>query len=140
MMIRLLSVVVLFSFTSACAPVPGGTNSPNRADRRYVISREELAAHPASNMRDVINSLRPDWIHGPRTGSGLGGSASSVPSVYLDGRPLGDIDVLRSVGPQTVERACYHTLSSAQSRFGSSVRTPLVDIVSLGRNPTWKSC
>lgn len=139
MMIRLLAVAALFNVATACAAAAGGANSPKRGDR-YVISREELAAHPASNMRDVINSLRPDWFRGPRTGSGLGGSASALPFVYLDGRTLGDIDSLRSVIPEAVERACYHNLSSAQNRFGSAVRTPIVELVSLGRNPNWNSC
>lgn len=121
-------MVVLFA-TCATGPQPARRASYSRS----ALSLEEISGGSYRNMYDVVVSLRHEWISGPRAGSGMGVAVSAVPVLYIDGYSIGPIDLLRTISTDAVERACYHSPTSAQARFGLSANAPVIELFSRGR-------
>ena len=120
---------------AACSPKTETSALPQRYDRS-LITREEIARRSYDNMHNIVSSLRPDWLRPPLSGSGVAGrSATAPPTVYLDGRLLGSLDVLKSFSAESVERARYLVATEAQNRFGTQVETPVIELISRGRSP-----
>lgn len=126
---RLLTLALLTFSLGACASRP---KSEGPSVDRNLITREQLAQRPSDNMHGVISVVRPDWLR-PPTGAASFGSGAARPTVYLDGRPLGDVDLLRSFSAESVERARYYIVTEAQSKFGMMATTPVIELISRGR-------
>ncbi|HEY0970168.1 MAG TPA: hypothetical protein VGE02_04215 [Gemmatimonadales bacterium] len=126
---RTLLTVALLALTTACASTSGRSSTYDR-DR---LSREELEVRPQSNMYDTVVALRSNWLRSIR--GGIGGRVNVTPLVYVDGRPLGNVEVLRSVSTQSVQSARYMSASEAQNRYGMSEARPVIDISTRGRTP-----
>lgn len=69
--------------------------------RRDVISQEEIAESGATNMYEVVQRLRPAWLHGGGA-SNLGGGGTGI-VVYQGNTPLGGLDALRQMAPGYAE-------------------------------------
>ena len=82
--------------TGCAAAGEGGTAESPRANRN-VITQEEIAASGASNLYDVVQRLRPQWLRAGATTSWAGGGGAVV--VYQNNTQLGDVDALRSLTP-----------------------------------------
>ena len=129
----LIAVVVALP---GCASTPNDGEilaKPRPSYDRNEISREELASHEHSNMWDVVNSLRPYWFRSAFGNSGAGTSISAQPIVFLDGSRFGASDLLKTLSAQSVLRARYLTPTEAQSRYGASVVSPVIEIQSMHR-------
>jgi hypothetical protein len=116
---------------NACASRP--KNAGSNVDRN-LISRAQIAQRSSDNMHGVISLVRPDWLR-PPLGAASFGSGTARPVVYLDGRPLGDLDLLRSFSAESVERARYYVVTEAQAKFGMMATTPVIELISRGREP-----
>ena len=118
---------------SACAPRARSSTAEQRFDRS-LLTREELATRRTDNMYIVISALRPNWIVTPMGASGVGSTAATAAvRVFLDGREYGGVEVLRSMGAETVETARYYSTTQAQSKFGFRVESPVIELVTRGR-------
>lgn len=123
MTFRTLAGVLLLAFSTACASTGGRVTSHDRNQ----ISRAELEERPASNLYDIVSNLRPNWL---RSSAGaIGRSATTAPLVYVDGRPAGEADALRSISPQSVELVRYLSASEAQSRFSMQEARPVLELI-----------
>jgi len=107
----------------ACAS-QSGPNAPAgtvvaRTDRN-IISDAEIQSVPSANLYDLISKLRPNFLRsrGPMSLSS-GSTANEYASVYVDGRPYGDIASLRSLVSTQVSEVRYYDASSAASKFGT---------------------
>jgi hypothetical protein len=69
--------------------------------RRDVISQEEIAASGATNLYEVVQRLRPAWLH-RGSASNLGGGGTGY-VVYQNTTPLGSLDALRQMSPGYAE-------------------------------------
>ena len=103
---------------------------------RSVLTRAELATRGSNNMHTVVSSLRPNWIVTPLGAAGVGSTAATAPTtVYLDGRELGGVEFLRTLGAESVELARFYSTTQAQSKFGLRSASPVIEIISRGRTP-----
>ena len=134
---------------------------------RDALTREELAVKPSATLFDVVMSQRSQWMRGPasarsslgvtsRSGGGGGGGLMSVPDdspstgvsagalpgtvVYLDGRNIGPLTLLRTMPVETAEKLCYYTMNQAQGRYGMAVNTPVVAVFSRGSRMAEDAC
>lgn len=130
------SCILLMIALVACA-TPQGGSAPARNVDRSVITREEIAQRSFDNMHSVVASLRSDWLRPPLGGTGLGGnSATAPPTVYVDGRQLGPVDLLKTFSAESVERVRYYSATAAQAKFGTAASTPVIELYTRGRPPT----
>jgi hypothetical protein len=132
--VKAILFITAFGFlTNACAATPGPRNR-DAGYSRDVITREELAVHSFANMYDVVSSLRPQWIRGPLANAGMGtNSVSSTPTIYLDGRELGELEMLKSLSAETGQRLQYYSPTAAQSKFGTRYARPVIEVTTRGR-------
>lgn len=132
---RALLAVVL-ALTAGCV---SGTRSGSESVGQYVISRDVLAARPASNIFDIVTAYKPQWLQDPMAG-GVGGTGSSSPEAYSDGRRLGPLTVLRSMAADDAERICYFRPVHAQSRFGMSAQRAVIEVITRGSDYARRAC
>jgi hypothetical protein len=119
----------------ACGSRAQARPAAQRFDRTQ-LTRDELATRRTENMYTVVSSLRPNWIVTPMGASGIGSTAATAPvKVFLDGREHGGVEVLRSLGAEAVESARYYGTTEAQNKFGFRVESPVIALVSRGRDP-----
>jgi hypothetical protein len=131
---HVLSVCALVVATGACGP-HAQTSPPARRSDRNLITREEIAQRSFDNMHSVVSSLRSDWLRRPLSGSSVGATSAAPATIFLDGRLIGDLDILKSFSAESVERVRYYTVTEAQNRFGMTATTPVIELISRGRTP-----
>ena len=123
MTLRMLAGVLLIALGAGCASSGGGRAS---SYDRTQLSRAELAQHPTSNLYDIVSNLRPTWL---RSSAGaIGRAATTAPLVYVDGRPAGDAEALRSISPQSIELVRYLSASEAQGKFSMNEARPVLEL------------
>lgn len=134
------------------------------------LTREELALKPTATLFDIVMTQRAQWMRGPatpRAAAGVMPSGFSRPCgapvpfgqtaedkpctsvvagtlagtvVYLDGRHLGEMTILRTMPVETAEKMCYYTMSQAQGRFGMAVKSAVVAVFSRGSPMAEDAC
>jgi hypothetical protein len=125
--------VYLFALALAvgCAtPGTSGSSDPSapRQDPN-VISQQELSSVPASNLYDLVEKLRPNFLRA-RGQTSISLSGSEYPTVYLDGRSYGDLASLRSIIPNQVRQVRYYSSADAAARFGMQNSSGVIDVTS----------
>ena len=127
------ALVLCAGLVMACASSTR-TGDPIPTRDRNMIVRAELATRASSNLHEIVNSLRPNWLRPPLGGSGVGGRSSNQPPVvYLDGRRFGELEALRTMSAESAETLRYLSVTEAQSKFGSVVTTPVIEVFTRGR-------
>lgn len=100
-------------FLTACA----STGEQRSGTHPRLISEQEVEASLTANAYELIQNLRPRWLHdrGPIS-FGLGSESGIV--VYVDGVRLGFVDMLREVSTRDVVSAERLSSGEATQRFG----------------------
>jgi hypothetical protein len=117
----------------ACAS-QSGPNAPAgtvvaRTDRN-IISDAEIQSIPSANLYDLISKLRPNFLRSRGAVSlSSGTQASEFATVYMDGRPYGDITSLRSIVSTQVSEVRYYDSSNAASRFGTINGNGVIEVI-----------
>ncbi|MFL5478293.1 MAG: hypothetical protein ACJ79J_02545 [Gemmatimonadaceae bacterium] len=112
----------------ACASAGGSSAGMPAQDRNY-ITGAELLSLPSSSLYDAIEKLRPHFLRA-RGASSIGGqNADDYASVYLDGRPYGDINSLRSLVPAQIAGVRYYDSISAQQKYGITKGSGVIDVM-----------
>ena len=88
-LVSAVAVVSMSACLGACSPVSQGISRDRNA-----ITLEEVRSSGASNAYQVVERLRPLWLHS-RGDRSVHLTTEIV--VYLDGNMLGDIESLRSI-------------------------------------------
>lgn len=117
----------------ACATTPaaeggGAEASTRRSAGMNTLLPDEIAAAAQENLRDVVVSLRPRWLQNTSAGSIASGGASGGVVVFINGQLGGGLDALAQVPKRAVARMTYLSTTEAQSRYGSRVRGPVIDV------------
>jgi hypothetical protein len=83
------------------------------------IAEREIANSTAANAFELIQNLRPRWLHdrGQET-FGLGGQSMIV--VYLDGTRMGGLDSLRQISARDLATAERLNTGEATRRWGTN--------------------
>ena len=132
---HLMGVVAIALATNACAAKTGESRPDRRYDRN-VLTREELAQRSTENMYNVVSSMRSDWMRRPLSGTAVAGrTAAAPPMIFLDGRRIGEFDMLKSFSAESIEQARYYAATDAQNRFSTPVAIPVIELTSRGRSP-----
>jgi hypothetical protein len=120
----------LFALTTvlACASTGGGSTRP-RTDRN-VISTAEIESVPSSNLYEMIEKLRPQFLRsrGPTSINTPG--ANEYAAVYMDGRSFGDIASLRSIVSTQVQEVRYYDAGGAAQKFGMINGSGVIEVIS----------
>jgi hypothetical protein len=110
------------------------TSSGTMAGDRNLITEEELASTTATNVYEVIDRLRPLWLHsgGPRSIA-----LETEIAVIVDGSYFGSLQALRTVSPQGVWRIRYigdaAEAAAAMPRLTTSRVVEAAILISIGR-------
>jgi hypothetical protein len=96
---------------------------------RNVITETELRSVPASNLYELIEKVRPNFLRS-RGASSINMPGGEYAVVYLDGRSYGDLASLRSLIPNQVSEVRYYDASTAASRYGMISATGVIDVTS----------
>ncbi len=125
----LLALAAVLACASQSGPnAPAGTVVA-RTDRN-IISDAEIQSGPSSNLYDLISKLRPNFLRsrGPMSLSS-GSTANEYATVYMDGRPYGDIASLRSIVSTQVSEIRYYDANSAASKFGTINGNGVIEVI-----------
>jgi len=101
---------------AACASsgATSGTNGPRTS--RDLLTSEQITSTKYTNLFDVVQSLRSNWMNDRGTDSLMG--PSSVVQVYLDDNRLGGVETLKTISPQQVEYIRHYDGVAAAGRWG----------------------
>lgn len=95
--IRTGVAVVLGVLMTACASAAAGSHSSGRRDR---LTRDEIMSVDVTNLYDVVNRLRPQWLEVAQRGDRSFGLQTNV-VVFQNQTYLGTVDVLRQLSPES---------------------------------------
>jgi hypothetical protein len=114
-------------FLCGCAGSGGPRSNAGRADR-YLISQEQIQAQPAGTAMDIVERLQRDWLTG-RSATLSTNTGRSYPHVFVDGRPYGPVDVLLSLGTETIDHIRFIPPSDATTRYGTGYPAGIIEVV-----------
>lgn len=99
-----------------------GSTGPRRSSN--VLLADEIAGVAALTAYEAVQQTRTQWLRmrGLRAGQTptMGGANPALPVVYLDGTRIGDVDELRRIRSEVVERMEFLSPSDATNRFGTN--------------------
>ena len=95
---------------SIVLPKPGKV----RVDQ-HLITRDAILGTQYTNLYDVIQALRSNWLR-IKAPDSLG--KSSVLQVYLDTQRLSGVDELRQMAPTNIQSVRYYDAIEASARWG----------------------
>lgn len=98
---------------TACASA-GATSGPRTS--RDLLTSEQISSTKYTNLYDVIQALRANWMNDRGVESLTG--PSSVVLVYFDDNKLGGVETLKAISPQQVEYIRHYDGVSASGRWG----------------------
>lgn len=123
--IRMIGLGLALCAAAAAAPAPAAAQEAARSaeeqprvrrDRNALTTDEIRSANRASNMMQIVRSLRPRWLSTRGVGSI---SRMEQVQVYLDGVPIGGPRALEGINPTMVTRARYLDASTATVQYGT---------------------
>jgi hypothetical protein len=91
-------------------------NAPKRRDDRQLLLRDAILETQYTNMYDVVQALRGNWLR-VRANASVNG-APSVLQVYLDNQRLSGVDELKSLAPTNIESVRFYDPVQASARWG----------------------
>jgi hypothetical protein len=108
---------------------PPVVESSNGMDLRLarasgVVTREELLATRARNLYDALPRLRPLWF---RVRVPAGDELPNI-TVFVQGQPRGNVQVLQEMGLGPVQMVRYYNSSRAIMRFGKKYALGVIEI------------
>jgi len=114
---------------AACASAgqhPGGTESRSNED---VVTGEELASAPQTDLFSYIQSHRPRWFE-RRAGLTFNENQYVEVEIFLDNTPMGTPDVLHSFPLRGAAELRYYAPDEAEARFGVGYIAGVIQIIS----------
>ena len=89
---------------------------PKARNDQQLLTRDVILGTQYTNLYDVIQALRGNWLR-VRTGESIQGKSSTV-QVYLDNQRLTGADELRNMAPTNIASVRYYDPIQASSRWG----------------------
>lgn len=124
-------LVAALLLATACGSGGMSTGAPGSQGRGNTITSEQMIAANSQNAYDAVQKLRPSWfsLRGPES---ITNSAPDVPSVFLGGNRIGDIEALRNIRPEDVTEIRYYDAGEASARFGMGHSRGVIEVVMKG--------
>ncbi len=121
--IRAIVIVTLTACASGGAPgaTPGSAATaavaaPRARQDQQLITRDVILGTQYTNLYDVVQALRGNWLRQRVTTSASG--KVEVLVVYLDNQRIGGVEELRRIVPTNVSTARYFDPITASARWG----------------------
>jgi hypothetical protein len=135
---RRSAMLVLTLLLTACASSSANPIRAPQMRNQQAMEREEIRGTQYTNMYDVINSLRGNWLR--QRGADSFGKPTRL-QVYLDGQRLSNVDdsqspngqELRGLNPVDIESARYLDGVQASARWGAGHGSGAIALVSAKR-------
>lgn len=105
---------------------PGGGGRPSSS--RDQISRDEIETTSARNAYEIVEALRPQWLRA-RGPVGITDPTPNLPDVYIDGTPFGDIEALRTINVDNVQRIHFWGPGPAMVRYGEGHPRGIIEVI-----------
>ena len=128
-----VSSLVLGGACGGAGSTPATTPTPSRD--RTVIMADDMRRLQASNLYEVVQMIRPEWLSVRNTNATEprpvlpAMSSDNEIHVYLDKERLGSVNVLRTMSVLTAGYLKFHNPAQAQTRFGSGNTSGVIQIV-----------
>lgn len=132
-----VSALMIAGLFAACAPP---ATSRMEVGGQYLVTRAELAVRPAASVFDILSATRPAWLQPVIGSTGMGGAGSATAEVYVDGRLVGPLEVLRTMTAEEAEKVCFFRPTHAQSRFGQRARQAVIEVFTRGTEYSARPC
>lgn len=121
-------VIATIAMLAACGGASqsedGDSPSPRRSGNR--LSQAEMLESTATNVLQAIEQLRPMWLR--TRGTDPSGSSQTMPVVYIDGIRAGELEMLRSIQIEEVDRLRYVNPRDATTRWGTGVAGGVIEV------------
>ena len=124
-------LVVAAAVLWGCASSTSGTSTTRATPRESspdFITSVEVAATPVTNVYDLINRLRPQWLR-TQTGSIRDNTRSQVIAVYLDDARMGDVASLRTISTSGVQSLRYYDATRAATVLRNPGSDPIAGAI-----------
>ncbi len=106
-------LLATFLLVAGCAlPAPSSSTSG-----RELITAEDIARTSANTAYEVVERLQPQWLIS-RGNTSLTDPSATIPSVFVSGVQVGDVEYLRGVLAGDVAEMRYYPPGEAGARFG----------------------
>ena len=100
----------------ATGPTPASTSVARRPRQdQQLITQDVIAGTQYTNLFDVIQALRSNWLRPKNTGDF---GKADVLQVYRDNQRIGGVEELRSIQPSSVLSVRYYDPIAAAARWG----------------------
>jgi hypothetical protein len=115
---RTLLILGFLLVSGGCAAASVATvDGPTR--HRNLITGEEVQAQEQHHTAyEVVQGLRPTWLHNRSSGT-MNAPEAGSPVVYMDDIRLGGLEALRRIPRSAVVSVEYYSPSDATTRFGT---------------------
>jgi hypothetical protein len=119
----------LFALAGAigCASGTMGAGTERVPTDRNVINQTELESVGSTNLYELIEKLRPNFLRS-RGATSFSSPGLEYPAVYVGGRPYGDIASLRTIITSQVSVVHYYDAPAAAGRFGAINAPGVIDV------------
>lgn len=128
--VRGLAVAAMAALvTGSCGMRSAGATSRGSRD---TITRDQMIEVNASTVFEAVQKLQPDWLssRGPVS---LRNSTQTAASVFMNGNQVADIDYLRNLRPDDVDRLRYYESGEASARFGMGHQRGVIEVIPRGQ-------
>jgi hypothetical protein len=117
----------LIALAGSIACASSSTGIARQPTDRNIIYQAELESVGSTNLYELIEKVRPNFLRsrGPTSFSTAG---EEYPTVYVDGRPYGDIASLKSLVTSQVSEVHYYNSSAAAAKFGTINAPGVIDV------------
>lgn len=119
-----LVMVALMVGTASCA-----ATAARNGGEPDVVTREEMFEVNAQNAYDAVQKLEPGWLTSRGPISPLSDTGETYASVYMTGSHMGDVEFLRSLRPEQVDRLVYFDTGEASARFGMGHPRGVIEVI-----------
>jgi hypothetical protein len=113
----LLIALSAISLLTGCASAGASeTGAPRARQDQQLITRDVIIGTQYTNMFDVVQALRSNWLRA-KSGTNASGRVDVI-VVYLDNQRIGGVEELRRIVPSSVQTARYYDPITASARWG----------------------
>jgi hypothetical protein len=111
-----LGALMILVATGCASSQSALTPTPPKQINQLEMTQEEIRATQFTNMFDVIQALRGNWMR--RKGDVSFTGEQTQIQVYLDTQRIGGVEELRTIAPVNVALVRYYDGAQASARWG----------------------
>ena len=125
---RAIPIIAALAMTlGSCGVHAAGTS----AGAGNMLTAEQMLATGAESVYEAVERLRPEWLRS-RGPVSLTDSSPAVPSIFIGGSHVGDVEQLRSLRIDDVSHIRYYEPGEAGVRYGMGHPRGVIDVVMKG--------